>query len=328
MNQFKVTISESGRVLKLTIISCVFFSLIHSKDIVAQKFTLAVLPDTQNEVQRNPAMLISQLQWIVDKKDSLNIPFALHVGDIVNSDDAGQWAKADEVFKILDNAGIPYALTVGNHDAEVFGDKSLRTTPANPGIDLRKTTKFNSYFPVGRLVAQKGRYQEGKSDNAFYTFHAGGLDWMVLSLEYCARVAAVRWAGKVVADHPNHNIIILTHYHLNPDGDISERSDYGELSPAEVYDILIRKYPNILLVLCGHTGSSTWRNDKGDKGNRIYQVLQDYQGDNMGDGNIRLLEINPEKKSIFGKVYSPYNHKEKKEAQISFTRVDFTQPSK
>lgn len=69
---------------------------------------------------------------------------------------------------------------------------------------------------------------------------------------------------------------------------------------------------NILMVLCGHTGSSTWRNERGANGNRIYQILQDYQGENTGDGYKRLLEINPEKKTISGKIYFPYSKKEKK----------------
>ncbi len=294
----------------------------------AQKFTIAVLPDTQNEVQQNLEMFNTQLQWIVDKKDSLNIPIVLHVGDIVNSADAQQWGNASESFKILEKAGIPYVLAVGNHDAEVYGDKSARSVPGNARLDIRKTEKFNSYFPATRMTAQKGRYEEGKSDNAFYIFSSGGLDWLVLSMEFCARVGVVRWADKVVAEHPNHNVIILTHYFLNPSGDISELFDYGELSPYEINEILVEKYPNILMVLCGHTGSSTWRNERGANGNRVYEILQDYQGENMGDGYIRLLEVDPERKTISGKIYSPYNKKEKKEAQIWFLKVDFTPPSK
>lgn len=312
---------------KMYVVFFVIVNLFVCQLVVAQKFTIAVLPDTQNEVQRNPAMFHSQLQWIADMKDSLNIPIVLHVGDIVNTDDVEQWKTASEEFKVLEQAGIPYALTLGNHDAEVFGDRSKPSPPGNARESIRKTTKFNTYFPVTRFTAQKGRYEEGKSDNAFYTFNAGGLDFLVLSLEFCARVGAIRWADKIVANHPNHNVIILTHYHLNPSGDISERADYGELSPYEIYDMLIKKYPNILLVLSGHTGSSTWRNDRGDNGNRIYQILQDYQGENMGDGYIRLLEINPEKKTISGKIYSPYNKKEKNEARIWFLKVEFTHPA-
>ena len=297
---------------------------------VAQKFTIPVLPDTQGEVSDKPEMLISQLKWIVDKKDSLNIPFVLHVGDIVNFDNHGHWQTASDGFKILDDAKIPYVLCLGNHDTEAVGVNTGSAASNVPGathLNLRKTTKFNTYFPVSRLMGQKGRFEEGKSDNAYYTFKAGGLDWLIVSLEFCARKEPVDWAGKVVAEHPNHNVIILTHYHLNGNGDIAERNaGYGDLSPYEIYDMLIKKHPNILMVLSGHTGSSTWRNDRGDNGNRIYQILTDYQHENFGDGYIRLLEINPERRFLSGKVYSPYNGKEKCEALIRFMGVKFITP--
>ncbi len=297
---------------------------------VAQKFTIPVLPDTQGEVSDKPEMLISQLKWIVDKKDSLNIPFVLHVGDIVNFDNHGHWQTASDGFKILDDAKIPYVLCLGNHDTEAVGVNTGSAASNVPGathLNLRKTTKFNTYFPVSRLMGQKGRFEEGKSDNAYYTFKAGGLDWLIVSLEFCARKEPVDWAGKVVAEHPNHNVIILTHYHLNGNGDIAElNAGYGDLSPYEIYDMLIKKHPNILMVLSGHTGSSTWRNDRGDNGNRIYQILTDYQHENFGDGYIRLLEINPERRFLSGKVYSPYNGKEKCEALIRFMGVKFITP--
>ncbi len=294
---------------------------------IAQKFTIPVLPDTQCEVNRHPEMFISQLQWIVDKKDSLNIPFVLHVGDIVDFNNIAHWEKASSGFKILDKAGMPYVLCLGNHDGEAVGENSGSAAPGNVNQNLRITTKFNSYFPVSRLKGQQGRWEEGKSDNAYYTFKAGGLDWLVVSLEFCARRAPVEWADKVVAEHPNYNVIILTHYHLNGNGDISERNaGYGDLSPYEIYNLLIKKYPNILLVLSGHTGITAWRNDRGDNGNRIYQILQDYQGINDGDGYIRLLEIDPVRKSLVAKIYSPYSKQERCDAAIRFTGVNFVLP--
>lgn len=315
---------------KAYIITLAIVSLCISNSAVAQKFTIPVLPDTQGEVNQKPEMLTSQLRWIVDHKDSLNIPFVLHVGDIVDYDNIGHWEKASNEFKILDNAKIPYVLCLGNHDTEAVGVNSGSAASNVPGathLNLRKTTKFNTYFPVSRLMGQKGRFEEGKSDNAYYTFNAGGLNWLIVSLEFCARKEPVEWADKVVAEHPNHNVIILTHYHLNGSGDISERNaGYGDLSPYEIYDTFIEKHPNILMVLSGHTGSSTWRNDRGDNGNRIYQILTDYQHENFGDGYIRLLEVNPERKYLSGKVYSPYNGKEKCEALIRFMGVNFISP--
>lgn len=312
---------------KLTFAAMLCVFLIISKFAVAQKFVIPVIPDTQGEVNQKPEMLISQLKWIVDKKDSLNIPFVLHVGDIVDFDNHGHWQTASDCFKILDDAKMPYVLCLGNHDTEAVGENSGSAAPGNVNLNLRKTTKFNTYFPVSRLMGQQGRHEESKSDNAYYTFKAGGLDWLIVSLEFCARLSPVRWVNKVVADHPNHNVIILTHYHMNGSGDISERNaGYGDLSPYEIYDMLIKKHPNILMVLSGHTGNSTWRNDRGDSGNRIYQILTDYQGENYGDGYLRLLEINPERRYIFGKVYSPYNGKEKCEALIRFMGVKFITP--
>ncbi|MBW8332313.1 MAG: metallophosphoesterase [Prolixibacteraceae bacterium] len=313
----------------LYFLALVLLIVFYTPQVFAQKFTIPVMPDTQGEVGDKPEMLISQLKWIVDKKDSLNIPFVLHVGDIVNFDNHGHWQTASDCFKILDDAKMPYVLCLGNHDTEAVGENTGSAAPGNVNLNLRKTTKFNTYFPVSRLMGQQGRFEEGKSDNAYYTFKAGGLDWMIVSLEFCARLSPVRWANKVVADHPNHNVIILTHYHLNGSGDISERNaGYGDLSPYEIYDMLIKKHPNILMVLSGHTGNSTFRNDRGENGNRIYQILTDYQNENHGDGYLRLLDINPERRYMLGKVYSPYNGKDKCEALIRFMGVNFITPQK
>lgn len=312
---------------KVCFITFIIVNLFINDSAVAQKFTIPVFPDTQSEVNSKPEMFTSQLQWIVDKKDSLNVPFVLHVGDIVDYDNVKHYITASEGFKILDNSKIPYVLCLGNHDTEAVGENSGSAAPGNTNLNLRKTTKFNTYFPVSRLMGQKGRYEEGKSDNAYYTFNAGGLNWLVMSLEFCARKGPVDWADKVVAEHPGHNVIILTHYHLNGSGDISERNaGYGDLSPYEIYDQLIKKHANILLVLSGHTGNTAWRNDRGDNGNRIYQILTDYQGENFGDGYLRLLDIDPEKYLISAKVYSPYNKKEKCEAAVRFNGVKFIQP--
>ena len=294
----------------------------------AQKFVIPVFPDTQGEVGGKMDMFMSQMHWIVKKKDSLNVPIVLHVGDIANFDNITHWENAGKGYQVLDSAGIAYAVTLGNHDTEAVGVNSGSAAPGNVNQNLRKTTKFNNAFPVSRFKAQVGRYEEGKSDNAYYTFKAGGLDWMVISLEFCARKGPVDWAGTVVANHPNHNVIILTHYHLNPNGDISERNaGYGDLSPMEIYNQLIVKYPNILLVLSGHNDTSSWRNDKGEKGNRIYQLLQDYQGEDSGAGYLRFLTIDPQRRMISGKIYSPYYNREKLDGSlIRFTGVKFIQP--
>ncbi len=289
-------------------------------NVQAQKFTIPVFPDTQNEVRHDSAMFIGQMQWIAAKKDSLNVPFVLHVGDVVDSNNTIEFERASEGFQILDKAKIPYAIAIGNHDT---GWASKDTGDANRS--LRTTTLFNSYFPVERFNAQKGRFEKNKSDNAIYTFKAGGLNWLVLTLEFCARQEAVDWANKVLPKYRDYNVIILTHYFLTGKGEIApNNSGYGNLSIQSIYDQLVRQHANIRMVICGHTGSSTWRDDVGENGNHIYQILQDYQGEDNGGGYIRLLEIDPKAGTISAKMYSPfYNKTRDDQSAFSFSGVEF-----
>ncbi len=292
----------------------------------AGKFTLPVIPDSQCEVNRNNALFMSQMKWIAANKTALDIPLVLHVGDIVDWDtpDHRMWKSASAGFAVLDDAKIPYAVAVGNHDGCAVGPGGS-AAPGDVHANLRVTTEFNAFFPVSRFVAQQGRYEEGKSDNAWYAFKAGGLDWLVLSLEFCSRQGPVDWAKTVLSSHPDHNVIILTHYHLTAKGEISQRNaGYGDLSPQQVYDQLIKPYGNVLLVLSGHVDGTARRDDTGSSGNRIHQVLQDYQGEDGGGGYLRLLEVDTTARTISARVYSPYYNLTKNDASLfSFSNVDF-----
>ncbi len=301
------------------------YNLIIFNPCLAQKFTIPVLPDTQCEINYNPDMFMSQLNWIVEKKDSLNIPIVLHVGDIVDFNNVIHYERASDGFKILDEAEIPYALCVGNHDTGAVGENTGSAAPGNTHDNLRITDKFNSYFPVKRFLLQKGRFKKNESDNAYYVFSAGGMKWLVVSLEFCARQEPVEWANKIISEHPQHNIIVLTHYHLTSKGEIAQNNaGYGDLSPKVIFDRLIRQHPNIILVLSGHVGTAAYRVDQGEYGNNIYQILQNYQNEDNGGGYIRLLEIDPGRKTISGKMYSPFYNRTKKDfSAISFSDVNF-----
>jgi len=268
---------------------------------------------------------MSQVNWLAKNRDALNMPIVLHVGDIVDFDNLKHWDTASNAFKVLDEARMPYALAVGNHDTSAVGEFSGSAAPGNVNANLRLTKKFNTYFPISRLTAQLGRYEEGKSDNAYYTFTAGGVDWLVLTLEFCARQGPVDWANRILPLYPNHNVIVLTHFHLTSKGEINKNNaGYGDLSPQSIYDQFIKKHANVLMVLSGHVDSSAWRKDQGEKGNTIYQILQDYQGQDAGGGYIRLLEIDPEAGTIAARMYSPFYDKTKDDfSRFSFTDVKF-----
>ena len=90
-------------------------------------FTIVVMPDTQHYTDNaaNYAIFGAQTQWIVGNKDTRNIVFVTGLGDIVQNGNANssEWQVADAAYGILEDptttslaSGIPYGLTVGNHD--------------------------------------------------------------------------------------------------------------------------------------------------------------------------------------------------------------------
>jgi len=82
-----------------------------------QTFTLASIPDTQAEVQSTGAYprFLNRIQWIIDNKDKVNIKYIWQVGDLQDWDDAthSHYERASAGLKKLEQAGVPYALTVG-----------------------------------------------------------------------------------------------------------------------------------------------------------------------------------------------------------------------
>lgn len=290
--------------VRTVLLSFIFISTFQV--VVSQKFTIPVLPDTQESVAFKNEYFLAQMNWLVDKCDSLNAPIVLHVGDLVNFDNHNHWIVASNGMKMLDDAQIPYAVTLGNHDTEAVGENSGSAAPGDVNENLRKTTKFNQYFPVERFPLQKGRYEEGKSDNAYYTFEAGGVKWLVVTLEFCARQGAAEWMSDVLGQFPAHNAIILTHYHLTSTGIIyNGNAGYGDMNVKTIFDNYIKPHKNVLMVLSGHVCSSASRTDMGTQGNKIYQMLQDYQCSDYGGAYIRLLDIDVDQKTINAKMYSP-----------------------
>jgi DNA repair exonuclease SbcCD nuclease subunit len=269
-------------------------------------FTLAVVPDTQQEVlDSKDTRLKDRFQWLVDNRKKLNLKMMLQSGDFVNWDtpDHFQYERASDALTVLDKAKLPYSLAIGNHDTAAT-KQGGSAAPGNVHDNQRNTSTFNKYFGVERHKGLEGMYPSGKVDNAYQTFTAGGLNWLAINLELWARTEAVDWAKKVVESHPNHNIIIVTHSHLTSQSTIEQRNGgYGDNSPQYVFDQLMKPYPNVRLIFSGHTGIHGYRTDVGAKGNTIYEFLETYHS-NI-DNPVRLVEIDTKKGTIKTHVYCP-----------------------
>ena len=276
-------------------------------------FSLMILPDTQYYVfPKNGGsveMFRNQLEWIVGQKDVRQIEYVLHLGDITESNSYPEWARARSLFGLLDGV-LPYAISFGNHDG--IYDQLNRTQLGNA---LFKTAEFETWPTYG------GVFETNRMDNSYHLFTAGGIEWMVLSLEYGPRDVVLDWANMVVATNPSRKVIVITHAHVFWDNTLlgSSASHNGVPSiqnkrqndPPAVWEKLLRRHANVFMVLNGHSSAPGKTAGQvlgiGDAGNRVYQFLCDYQFDgNGGGGYLRTLTFKPLTDGFEVATYSPF----------------------
>jgi hypothetical protein len=281
-------------------------------------FTIIALPDTQNESQFFPGVLSAQTQWIATHRRELNIQMVLGEGDIVNDfSSPEQQQSADRAFRVLDNAGVPYLLAIGNHDYDHAEPK-----------DGRPVSGFNRFFGPDRYAGRayyRGNFPAGSNENFFGVLNIGGKDFLFLILEFLPRAESVSWADSVLQANPDKQVIVVTHSFTNVDGTRVDVCDTDDMPPGnatgdDLWQVL-RKYPNVIMVLSGHltNGHAAHRSDIADNGNLVNEIFANYQTfPHGGDGWLRILTFHPADNSISVQTYSPSLNKFETDAGDQF----------
>ncbi|KRF23479.1 hypothetical protein ASG95_01915 [Phycicoccus sp. Soil803] len=241
----------------------------------ATTFSFAVIPDTQPEVKADDPRTDKRVAWLLAHREQLNLQWVLHSGDVQDWDtpDHQQWVSMSTRFAALAAAGLPFIAAPGNHDTAAVCEGGSACPGADTAVTVRDTTLWNRYYPPS-YFGFEGLAEPGKSDNGFRTFRAGGDDWLVLSLEIWPRQQVVDWARGVVAAHPHHNVIVLTHMFLEGDGSISTTNGgYGATTPTQLWDAL-KGYPNVVMTFSGHTGQVFSGSVPASDGHRVAMFLQ------------------------------------------------------
>ena len=273
---------------------------------VDPKFSFAVMPDTQQEVlSTGDSRFIGRSKWLVANKTALDVRWVASSGDVVNWDtpDHAQYKIAAAAMVPLEQAKIPYTLTIGNHDTQATDAPGGARDPSRTRILQRDTRTFNAYFKASRYTSVGGAYEANKVDNIYTSYTAGGRQWMVIALELWPRKGVVDWAKQVVASHPHHNVIITTHNYISGSGVIGTSAGYGDTSPKYLYDNLVKQYTNIKFVACGHTGQAAVRVDTGVHGNKIVSFNQTYHSNTTNP--VRVIEVNTSTGTVTSKVHAP-----------------------
>jgi len=298
-------------------------------------FTIAVLGDTQNYSESYPSLYAMQTEWLANNKNARNIQFALHVGDVVNSDTTLQWNNAVAAMSTLDGQ-LNYAIVPGNHD---YSNNRAITqfNQANrfgPGSAYANQATLAGYYPA----------EPNSRTNTYHTFEADGQKFLVLALEFGPRDEVVAWAESVADSLPDHRTILLTHAYMfdggewfdasvdpnDPQGRTFDQIRDDQVNHVEsiynnksyswaadgndgrdLWEKLVREREQMSLVITGHQFDDfdgyPYKLSQGDAGNDVYQMLVDQQARAFGgEGWIRLLEFAPDGATVTVKTYSPF----------------------
>ena len=292
-------------------------------------FSLIVLPDTQGyadtrhkETQKHwpdigdqRACFFKQTAWIKKNKEKMNISMTIHVGDITQTEYDEEWQIADTAFRTIDNH-VPYILCSGNHDMG-YSPKTRKTSHS-------RSSHFSSYFPPSRFTKnplyhshfgqQKNLHfrKEGEIENYFLFLKAGGMKFLILTLEFKPRDETLAWANKVIAGHSDCRTIVVTHSYLTSKQGQRSTSDHYPVkgnSGRTIWEKFVSQHKNIFLVLSGHALENRLTS-RGKHGNVVHQIQADYWYFDLprikaGGGFLRILTFRPAKNTIEVQTYSP-----------------------
>jgi hypothetical protein len=281
-------------------------------------FSIILLPDTQNYTSRFPDIMYQQMDWIVKNKDPLNIQYVVHMGDITDDNKESAWEVASRSYKILENAAIPYSI--------VYGDNDIKNPVTDKYDGIRHTEFLNKYFPVSRFDKKGswwsgGFFEPGKIDNYYCLFNYGEYKFMIMNLEIAPRSAVLKWANHTISQNISHKVIVVTHDYIDSDGKrLDDLKSFGMNgkdangkprgnNADDIFDKLLKKNPNILMILCGHKNGTYEKTIKisreSEKTRKMFEILSDFQDEKLkgsdeksGKGLLRVLKIYPEKNEI------------------------------
>lgn len=316
-----------------------FDSVSASVEAADDSFSVAVVPDTQYEARSYPAMLVSQMKWLATNRANLNLAMVLQEGDVVDtSSQATQWTNASAGFKHL-NGKVPFVVAAGNHDMFAFASS------AEPYAITRNP--FNAFISGLSDYKPSGTYRPNDYLNTYKLFSAGGLDLVVITVEFGAGDDVLAWAGGIADRYAGRHVLFLTHDYLGQTNAL-RGSDPADLylprtyhpttmnNGVDMWQKLVSTHPNIQFVFNGHviapvnptTPYSVGRLvSTNQAGRSVYQVLTNYQTlSPAGQGYLRIFRFFPSQGRVEVTTYSPYQNTSMTDAlnKFTFTNVDLS----
>jgi hypothetical protein len=189
-----------------------------------------------NPTGNQPTTWIQQCQWIKANQPAYHYQALLCSGDYAASGSTSwdlpgkQQAAWSEGVSVAIECGKPFLSASGNHDNEP-------NTPGwytdsfdqNIGHDqISNNPWYLTYWNADPLDSGSNssvpNNYSGKSNQAI-AFSVGAQQILVISLELCPRPNALTWAQGVITQHPTHDVILITHWYLDLNGEPFAQSE-------------------------------------------------------------------------------------------------------
>lgn len=282
-----------------------------------ENFTVVGLPDTQNytRITNIPDIFEQQTRWVLQNKETFNIKFLTHVGDIVDSaTNTSQWLRATTAMDLLDTK-LPYGVCTGNHDLANGSTHYLdRFGPSHSRWVDPATGQVYSWY--------QGSSPRGYS--SYQVINVNGRDYMFLHIDCDCPDSDMAWAATVLSQHPRTVTMLTTHDYLAETGASSSSGSgtgqrgrvnwptgYISVGPdrnpvTDIWNTLVKPFNQVYMVICGHNFAQYNVEDTNAAGKTVHQVIADYQTlPNGGNGFLRIMEFRPSQNQIYNTTYSP-----------------------
>lgn len=238
-------------------------------------YTFVNIPDPQYQIQYKPEIIDAQTEWIRDNRARLNTAMAICVGDLTQDGTEREYQLADHSFSILDEANMPYLVTDGNHDSELF----------------------KQYFSGSRYEGDMGYQGTGPSGISSYSIiRAGSYEYLFLSLpwEPADLAADEAWILDVLNTHKENPTIIFSHFNQD-------------------MDTFVKPFDQVFMTVRGHIEDRWVDSFENNFGHPVIDVVTNFQFDLYGgNGWLSTMEFDENANQIRFRSYSPWVEKKMK----------------
>ena len=262
-------------------------------------YSFAVLGDIQTLTHSYPDELNGLYEWIRDNAEAKKIKFAIGLGDITEKNVAKEYLRVIEAYKKIDGV-VPFSIIRGNHDRSG-----------------KSSELYDTYITKAKYSDEiTGSYDTSMRDT-YKIMQIGEVKYLFMNLDFLLRDSVLAWANHIISQNPDCRVIVSTHIYMSATGtyykatgDNSLESKYFcENNGEGLWDKLLRKHENIVMLICGHnpTDDIYYRTKTGDHGNKVTEILIDPQTTDKnysGTGLVAMFYFSEDGREVEVQYYS------------------------